>query len=70
MHMISMLKNHTSCMLLSSCIVLLTKDCIGDDPRPPITPNFPSGSSREIIGYYVENKMLAHHFSHYYNWRC
>ena len=36
----------------------------------PITPNFPSGSSREIVGDYVEKYMLAHHFSHYYIPRC
>ena len=36
----------------------------------PITPNFPSGSSREIAGDYVVKYMLAHHFSHYYSRRC
>ena len=36
----------------------------------PITPNFPSGSSREIVGDDVEKYMLAHHFSHYYRRRC
>ena len=36
----------------------------------PITPNFPSGSSHEIVGDYVEIQMLAHHFSHSYSRRC
>jgi hypothetical protein len=36
----------------------------------PITPNFPSGSSRKIVGDYVEKHMSAHHFSHYYSRRC
>ena len=35
----------------------------------PITPNFPSGSGREIVGDYVEKWMLAHHFSHYHKRR-
>ena len=43
---------------------------VGSHPRAPITPNFPPGSSHEIVGDNVENWMLAHHFSHYYNQRC
>ena len=31
----------------------------------PITPKFPSASSREIaVGYADEKQMLAHHYSH------
>ena len=36
----------------------------------PITPNFSFGSNCEIIGGYVEKWMLAHHFTHYYSWKC
>ena len=36
----------------------------------PITPTVPSDSNRVIVGDYVEKYMLAHHFAHYYNWRC
>ena len=36
----------------------------------PSTPNFPFGSSREIAGNYVKNKMMAHNFFHYYSRRC
>ena len=35
-----------------------------------ITPKFPSGSSHESDGDYIEKWMLAHHFSHYYSQRC
>jgi hypothetical protein len=35
-----------------------------------VTPNFPSAPNRVIIGHYVKEYMLAHHFSHYYSRRC
>jgi len=37
---------------------------------PPITSNFPSGSSTAIAGGYIEKQMLAHHFSHFRSRRC
>ena len=40
--------------------------CCCGHSGPPITPDFPSGSSRETVGDYVEKwRMLAHHLSHY-----
>ena len=36
----------------------------------PITPNFSSTFSREIVVDYVHNWVLVHHFSHYYSLRC
>jgi hypothetical protein len=35
--------------------------------QAPITPNFPSGSTRDIVGDYVQKEMLARHLSHYYS---
>ena len=44
---------------------------VTDEPVDvPITPNFPFGSSCEIVGDYVKKQMMAHHFSHYYSRRC
>jgi hypothetical protein len=45
----------------------------GGGPRPDLTPPIVRRgvlSVRQIIGDHVERSMIAHHFSHYYNWRC
>ena len=39
-------------------------------PHASITPNFLFGSSREIVEDHIKRKMMTHHFSHYYSWRC
>ena len=64
-------------LLCEPCKFLALLGCQGKDQKmedarshAPITPTFPSSSSREIAKDYVEKYILAHHFSHYYSQRC